>query len=291
MKKAVFCGIFFLLLMGVPVNTYAKGVFDGCCEIESTLTSISSRHVQNQNFINTPPQLVNFAPNQSAGNRRLSFNWSGYQAYTAPTMQDCSVDMVKGSWKVPKVSETSDDTYSSAWVGIVGSDQSILQIGTRHNFINGEAEYVTWFEIYPYGPFPVDNLSVKPGDQISAKVKWLKNFNGKSLFLFIIANDTTGKKFKRKGAIDVAISQRSSAAWIVEAPTVNGEIVGLADYKEISFFNCKAVIQREKGSINSKKRKHNVIEMIVNDEKNQLISKPSRLDKNGSAFKVKRIVR
>ena len=77
-----------------------------------------------------------------------STNWSGY-AVTGP---NGSVTDVKGTWMVPTLQScTSATKYSSFWIGIDGYDSNTVeQIGTDFDCINGTPTYYAWFEFYPH---------------------------------------------------------------------------------------------------------------------------------------------
>src|SRR5262249_16810121 len=81
-----------------------------------------------------------------------SSNWSGYADQTnLNTPQNGAVTAVSGSWVVPSVvAGSSRSSYSSFWVGIDGySSNSVEQIGTDSDVINGVPTYYAWYEMYP----------------------------------------------------------------------------------------------------------------------------------------------
>lgn len=258
---------------------------DEYCDIECSLTPIPSR-IANKQDLRTFAQIGKFIPNRSTGTPKTSENWSGYQVFKKSSRaQLYSVDEVSASWIVPEISATSDDTYSSAWVGISGQDKSIQQIGTYQNYVNGEAQYTAWFEMYPNDAFTIDGFPVAPGDEISAKVKWSKDKGNKSFFVLTIANNTTKQRAKFKRSTKKSIALRTEAEWILERPEINGEISTLANYTAMSFFFCRVVMNARKGSIENNKWKHVAISMVNSD--GAVISKSSGLGGNGSLFVLK----
>src|SRR5258707_13897603 len=109
-----------------------------------------------------------------------SANWSGYSVATGAG----AVSQVAGSWVVPAVS-SSVSGYSASWVGIDGAFSSTVeQTGTSSDFVNGQAHYYAWYEMYPAAPVTLD-LAVKPGDAISASVSYSSN---PSQFTLLLTN-------------------------------------------------------------------------------------------------------
>lgn len=98
-----------------------------------------------------------------------STNWSGY-AISTPAG---AVTAVSGSWTVPTVTGTSTG-YAASWVGIDGfSSPTVEQIGTEADIINGQPTYYAWYEMYPSASVNLTNLTIKPGDVITASVSYL----------------------------------------------------------------------------------------------------------------------
>ena len=106
-----------------------------------------------------------------------STNWSGYAAANKlSSPKKGSVTAVSGTWIVPTLSPTFDDTYSSLWVGIDGYGSSTVeQIGTEHDFSDGVQSDYAWFEMYPGASYLINGFPLSPGDVISASVV----YNGK----------------------------------------------------------------------------------------------------------------
>jgi hypothetical protein len=98
-----------------------------------------------------------------------SLNWSGYAAITSilhPTNE--SVTSVSGSWTVPALSASTDQTYCSIWVGIDGfSSSTVEQIGTEHDWSGRSQSNYAWFEMYPSGSYEIEGFPV----DIHARVK------------------------------------------------------------------------------------------------------------------------
>lgn len=160
-----------------------------------------------------------------------STNWSGY----AVTAGAGAVTQVSGSWVVPTVSTTVAG-YSSSWVGIDGANSnSVEQIGTDSDYVNGQKQYYAWYEMYP-SPFVKLSLTVHPGDTMSASV----NYTGSNQFALAITDVTTGGSFSTtQTASGVA---RSSAEWIQEAPSSIFGVLPLANFGTVNFSGANATV-------------------------------------------------
>ncbi len=172
-----------------------------------------------------------------------STNWAGYAVETGlKNPKSGAVTDVKGSWIVPTVTG-STNAWSSIWVGIDGySSNTVEQIGTDQNWINGNASYAAWYELYPKYPVTIP-YTVKPGDKIDAEVQYV----GSSFVLTL--TDETGK-WTFTTTQKCASAKRSSAEWIAEAPWSSG-VLPLANFGTATFTNASAVINGKAGSINT----------------------------------------
>lgn len=158
------------------------------------------------------------------GNNVTSTNWSGY-AVTGP---NGSVTDVKGSWVLPALNcQNTPNASSALWVGIDGySSNTVEQIGTDADCVNGVPTYYPWFEFYPHQSFIIDNFPLSPGSVISAEVK----AGSKGQFSVIIHSGSQTFSTTTK----VSSANQSSAEWIVEAPSSGGTLP-LADFISASF--------------------------------------------------------
>ena len=165
-----------------------------------------------------------------------STNWSGYAVSTAAG----AVSQVAGSWVVPAVA-SSVSGYSSAWVGIDGwNSATVEQLGTDSDFVNGQAHYYAWYEMYPAGSVNL-SLAIHPGDTISASV----STTGTGQFVLSITDVSTGGSFATTQTS--AQAQRSSAEWIQEAPSSRRGILPLADFGTIHFSGASATVNGTPG--------------------------------------------
>jgi hypothetical protein len=147
-----------------------------------------------------------------------SSNWSGY-AITGGTYNS-----ITGEWIVPTVQPTSKPTYSSTWIGIDGFNNSnLIQTGTEQDYYNGSAHYYAWWEILPAPETVISNMTIHPGDRMSADIQNL----GGGQWSITIQDLTTGQSFTTQQSYS---GPQTSAEWIEEAPTVGGRIATLAPY-------------------------------------------------------------
>jgi Peptidase A4 family len=214
------------------------------------------------------------------GNQVTSSNWSGY----AVTGANGSVTNATGSWIVPSVNCGSTPTaYASFWVGIDGySSNTVEQIGTDSDCQNGSPSYYAWFEFYPHPSFTVNSLAINPGDVLSAQV----TYSG-GRFTVSLTNQTTKQSFSTSTKMNSA--KRSSAEWIIEAPS-SGGVLPLADFNTVSYGanytsvpgTCDATVGSTSGAIG--KFGANVYEITMETSNGTPESQPSGLSKDGSSF-------
>jgi hypothetical protein len=206
-----------------------------------------------------------------------SSNWGGYAATGS------NVTSAKASWIVPAVKCTSPSTgYSSFWVGIDGyNSKTVEQTGTQANCTKGKASYSAWYGLYPNPPVTISGFTVAPGDRITASV----TYSGGKFTVNI--SDDKGHSSTHTAA--VADAKRSSAEWIVEAPTTTGGIEPLVDFGTGDFGDdhtgvsgtCEATIGGTSGPIS--KLKYTSIGM--KDPHGQSAT-PSGLSSDGTSFTV-----
>jgi hypothetical protein len=167
-----------------------------------------------------------------------SSNWSGY------AVTGTSVSYVAGSWLVPTVSTTTSG-YTSVWVGIDGfSSSTVEQIGTDSDYVSGRVSYYAWYEMYPSGSYNI-SMTVKPNDAMTASV----TYQGSNSFLLSIADTTEGETFSK--AFSMSGAARSSAEWIVEAPSSYSGVLPLSNFGSVTFTNAYATVNGTTGAIDN----------------------------------------
>ncbi len=208
-----------------------------------------------------------------------SLNWSGYvAAINLSSPQAGSVTDVKGQWTVPVVAGSSD-AYSSMWVGIDGyADSTVEQIGTEEDISSGSPVYYVWFEMYPKFAYEILSVPISAGDHISAEV----NYIGSNNFVLSITDLTTNQSFSITEKS--ATAQRSSAEWVMEAPSSSKGVLPLADYGTASFSGSAATINGHTGGINDPAWQNDP--MTIVSQSNSVQSTPSATSPDGSSFEV-----
>ena len=211
-----------------------------------------------------------------------SQNWGGYAAFTGQKFPEFeSVSGVRGEWKVPSVRPSTQDSYSATWVGIDGYvNQTVEQIGTMQGWISGHADYFTWFSMYPGPSYEILGFPLNPNDKIGAEVSYV----GGDVFELIIRNLTQGVYYVVPSSYTTVPGlQRSSAEWILEAPS-GDSILPLAKFSPTTFSHCVATIKGKSGKISSSHWKNNRIVMVTANK--TVKAKPSKLFHSGKSFKM-----
>jgi hypothetical protein len=163
----------------------------------------------------------------------VSTNWSGYAAQPLAASK-ATFSAVSGSWTVPTVTG-SGTAYTSVWVGLDGyTSGTVEQIGTDSDLVNGVPTYYAWYEMYPSASVTVASITVNPGDTISASVTY---GSGNSYKLSL--TDGT-QAFNTTQSL--AGTKRSSAEWVVEAPSSNRGVLPLANFGTVSFSSAQATL-------------------------------------------------
>jgi len=216
------------------------------------------------------------------GSQVTSSNWSGY----AVTGAKDSVTDVTGSWVVPSVNcETTPNAYAAFWVGIDGySSNTVEQIGTESDCAGGQATNYAWFEFYPHFSYTIESVTIKPGDEISAQVKYA----GGRFTVSITVNRAASPQFSTSTKLSQA--DRSSAEWIVEAP-YSGGVLPLADFNTASFGvdntgvsnTCDAAIGNATDPIGSFAAA-DVFAITMTAENGAIKAQPSTLSTDKSSF-------
>jgi hypothetical protein len=215
-----------------------------------------------------------------------SLNWSGYQVVDGSLGSPASgvVTEVAGCWTVPTVMGAGD-RYSSLWVGIDGyADGTVEQIGTEEDLVVGphhrfSQQNYAWFEMYPADFYEIVGFPIHVGDVISAGV----TYEGGDSFILGITNETRDfyyivPRFHTMSSM----AERSSAEWIVEAPSTTTEVLPLAYFWRVTFNRCSATITEKSGPISD----WTDDPLKMETPSGVVKAVPSRLSNGGSSFTV-----
>jgi hypothetical protein len=208
----------------------------------------------------------------------LTFDWAGYVVASDLVNPQPQVIGVNGSWTVPKVSVSTADSFSAAWVGIGGQfDDTLIQAGSEHDSVKGQEAYSVWYELLPNDSVTIDTMSVSPGDVITASINLVdSDANEWAIQIYDVTN---GQRFNQNFVYN---SSRLSAEWVVERPTVNNRLRTLADFGSITFEGLYARLNAKIGTIGS----FPFSQLIINNRKKVQLTTVSSLGSNGSSFTV-----
>jgi hypothetical protein len=201
-----------------------------------------------------PPQA---AATPAASGADVSSNWAGFVAVgpgSTATMASSTMSYsdVTGEWIEPKASCSSSQTSVAIWVGLGGysiNSQKLEQAGTSADCrSNGTASYYAWYELVPANAVDI-KLEINPGDLITSAVV----IDGANV-LVQITDRTRGTRFTRR--LPMQSPDRSSAEWIVEAPSecgssVSCQQVALTDFGSVNFSRTYAIGNGIGGTITS----------------------------------------
>ena len=217
-------------------------------------------------------------------------NWAGYISTSNLQNPQASVISVSASWTVPTVTISSQDKFSAIWIGIGGFfDDTLIQIGTEQDSIQGQSEYSAWLELLPQTSMTIDSITVSPGDQMNASIQLVdENTHHWSIYIKDVTNNQ-----EYTGSFFYASSQLS-AEWIVERPEISsrrsrGTITNLANVGAVEFTNCQTTIGGETGTISSFPTAQSIMYQEVQsttDLGSTQLAAVSDLTNNGSSFTV-----
>ena len=144
-------------------------------------------------------------------------------------------------------------------MGIDGySDATVEQIGTEQDVVNGTADYQAWWEMYSTGEGAAGAGHLRHDDQAGrfdhrlGPVPHLGHPRG-SLRAVDHRQHRASDSFttyESSSAVQSPAAARSSAEWIVEAPTVGSSVAALANFGTVTFTNASATINGVTGPIN-----------------------------------------
>jgi hypothetical protein len=204
-----------------------------------------------------------------------STNWSGYAVETnLANPQAYAFTDVQGSWTVPSVSSTG---YSSTWIGLDGdSSNTVEQIGTEQDYINGKAVYYAWYEMYPKQPVKLD-LVIHAGDTIFADV----HYNVATDTYQFTLDDLSSGQHTAFG-VESSKPVRSSAEWIEEGTGT------LADFTKVTFTKASATATEPAGTItgpiSDSAWQTDQITMVC--KSGGVIAAPTPLSSGGTSFSI-----
>lgn len=175
-----------------------------------------------------------------------SSNWSGGIVY-APSGQ--SFKWVQGDWVVPNVYPPTQNEwyYSVNWIGIDGDGSGdVCQAGmvcaAYQTGTSITRNIYPWHEWFPSNWVEITNLPISPGDMISMLICTPQGAGSTSATIYF-GNVTSGASTSYEITAPRGVTLAGNCAeWIVETPTVNGQVTQLPDYGEVFFSVCDAYL-------------------------------------------------
>lgn len=219
--------------------------------------------------------LIPSSPGESLpleGHTVHSANWSGY----AVISKRHRITAVRGSFVVPKV--TAHFGFAATWSGIGGyNGRDLIQAGTAEDPNSGGLygkQYFAWYELLPHGERDLHNCTgdrhcrVQPGNRIFVAIK---NVGGKG---WMISMTNSGHWYWSKRVS--YSSSRSSAEWILEAPSLGDAQQILAPVGTVHFGPTSRYTAAGDGHVITD---GHPVKIILTGE-----AKPSALAPNGQSF-------
>ena len=207
----------------------------------------------------------------------VDLNWAGYVTTSDLQNPQPEITGITGSWTVPQVEPTSIDTFSAVWVGIGGLYKSdLIQTGTEQDYVNGTYYYSAWYELLP-NPSIELNMQISPGDTITAIIELVNP--GQDVWSIQLKDETTGETFSKEVYY---VPDKLSAEWVVERPDVNNALSYLANFTDVTMYNCDLKLNNQNASIdNSPSAK-----IIMSDRLGNQMVNVSALSSDGKSFTI-----
>lgn len=200
-----------------------------------------------------------------------SRNWAGY------TVTGATFTGVSATWNVPEFAPESPTGADAIWVGIGGvHSNDLIQAGTQETVSSrGRTQYEAWIETLPQVSRAVP-LAINAGDSVSVSLQQQPDGN----WLIAFVNNSSGKTYQE--SVQYA-SSRSSAEWVVEAPSARrGRIVPLDNFGSVKFTQAATV--KDGHSVSIAQAGGHPITMI--NQRGQPLARPSALAEDGASFNV-----
>jgi hypothetical protein len=169
-----------------------------------------------------------------------SSNWFGYNQGALEPGKTL-FNSITGTWTVPTATQhtSGQDESSSDWIGIGGgcmdtsctaTDSTLIQTGTEQDVSStGAASYSAWYELVPAPSITITNMTVSPGDTMSASIKEV--VNDSNAWTITLTDVTRNESFSTTVPYS---STHGSAEWIEETPLVVGTNAGFAALPNLS---------------------------------------------------------
>jgi hypothetical protein len=210
----------------------------------------------------------------------ISLTWSGYVVASDFSHPDPLVISVNASWIVPSVNTSEGNKYSSAWIGIGGQfDTSLIQLGTEHDSVDGAERFSAWYELLPAYAVPIP-MNISEGHVISASINMMNDESDQ--WLLQLTDLTNGESFSKMVNYN---STHLSAEWIVERPTLNGQISQLSNFGSLTFSGAYVNIDHNVCCL----KEASFSQVHMTDHQNNQLTTVSAINPEGTGFSVRYI--
>jgi hypothetical protein len=216
----------------------------------------------------------------SSGSTVRSTNWSGY----AVTSRRHLIAAVSGTFVVPAAKSSLIPRFAATWAGIGGyKTGDLIQAGTGEDSTGRPfgRRYFAWYELLPRSEQPIhqcigdSSCAVQPGQRITVTIRRL----GDARWSIFIADQGHWHWSKRVHYR----STRSSAEWILEAPTIATSQSMLAHVGTAHFGpSSKYTLRGTPRTIGA----GNPVRILLKSETGTREATPSVLVSDGQAFNV-----
>jgi Peptidase A4 family len=202
-----------------------------------------------------------------------STNWSGYMATTT------SYTSISASWAAPRPTSSAHQLEADAtWIGIGGVTTSdLIQVGTENTVeSNGQVDTAAFYEMLPAASQTISQITVSPGDSISASVVQVTP----GQWTISITDLTDNQTYSTAVAYN---STNSSAEWIEEDPSLtSGRLIPLDDFGTANFTGGQTIADGSTDNI--AEASPDSITMVNREDQTEAL--PSALNGSGNGFSV-----
>jgi hypothetical protein len=206
-------------------------------------------------------------------------NWGGYAVASDFNSPKPVITSVGGSWVVPQIETSQNDTFSAIWVGIGGTvGTTLIQAGTEQDCIGGTVYYSAWFELLPSDSVTISTIEISPGDTINVSINLVDSAT--NLWSIYISDLSNGQIFNQNFVYGAS---KLSAEWIVERPNVDNSLSNLANFQDVTMSNCKAIVNGTSGNIGD----FTYVQSLMTDKQKIPLVEVSNISNDGSSFNVK----
>lgn len=169
----------------------------------------------------------------------ISKQWSGYGIILSEdTSHKNYINLTQAQWKIPKIyCKSTNNTSSSIWIGLGGilkNDETLIQLGSDQDCINGIQNNRLWMEINSVGPIDqvILPIEVHINDIICATINY--NYNLNKYILYIVNQNTSKSVIKEYDDIK---GPSLTVEWILE-DTYNlgtNNVYSISNFTNVNF--------------------------------------------------------